>query len=233
MRISHRHKFIFFSNPKTGSESVRKLLDPYADIRGVPFWETSPAMPFYAHISPREVRDLFVQRGWDYDSYFKFTFIRNPWARLVSLYEMIYGAKKRKKGVVASVSGFLRNLRGHHPSPAGFRKWIKTVRPDGVGGGGPANQRWQRYGTYSILAYAGDDGGGMLVDKVIRLEDITNELIPLLERIGVPNAGSLAIPRVNVRKHSPYIAYYDDECADLVRRNYAYDIETFGYRFGS
>ncbi len=55
MRISHRHRFVFFSNPKTGSESVRSLLDPYSDICGVPMWEMTAENPFYSHISPREV----------------------------------------------------------------------------------------------------------------------------------------------------------------------------------
>ena len=31
---------------------------------------------------------IFEQKGWDYNSYFKFVFIRNPYTRLVSLYNM-------------------------------------------------------------------------------------------------------------------------------------------------
>ena len=31
---------LFFSNPKTGSESLREMLTPYSDILDIPFKET-------------------------------------------------------------------------------------------------------------------------------------------------------------------------------------------------
>ncbi|MDD4955629.1 MAG: sulfotransferase family 2 domain-containing protein [Candidatus Omnitrophica bacterium] len=81
MRISHKYKFIFFSNPRTGSESVRKALDPFSDIF------SSVNDPVYNnHITPEELKNHFLKMGWDWDKYFKFCFVRNPWDRLVSIY---------------------------------------------------------------------------------------------------------------------------------------------------
>lgn len=85
MLVSHDHRFIFFSNPKTGSESVRELLAPYADVEGIPMWEASDEHPYYSHIRPVEVREIFRERGHAFGDYFRFTFVRNPWSRLVSL----------------------------------------------------------------------------------------------------------------------------------------------------
>jgi hypothetical protein len=229
MRISHRLKFIFFSNPKTGSESVRKLLDPYSDITGVPFWEATPDEPFYSHIRPIEVRDLFYQRGWIFEDYFRFTFVRNPWARLVSLYQMIFAARGRS---LTGANAAFRNLLARHPSRAGFRRWLRTVQTDGPGAGGPANQRWQRYGSYSLRAYAGDENGDLLVDRVIRLESIEVELPRTLADLGISGAREMSIPRVNTRRHQPYTWYYDSASAKLVGQMYAEDIERYKYRFG-
>ena len=91
MRISHQYKFILFCNPKTGSESFREMLDPYSDLRvNNNVREQGENLPFYTHISPLETKEIFNELGWEYDSYLKIICTRNPFNRLVSLYEMIY-----------------------------------------------------------------------------------------------------------------------------------------------
>ena len=231
MRISHRHRFIFFSNPKTGSESVRKLLDPFSDIAGVPYWERTPEQPFYSHIRPIEVRALFEERGWDYSNYFKFTFVRNPWARLVSLYEMIHASRSSGSKLLGRARSSLLQLTRGHPTTAGFQRWVRTIKTTGSGAGGPANQRWQQYGSYTLRAYAGDENGVLLVDDVVRLEDARSRIPGILEKIGLPAGAQADLPRVNVRRHSPYWTYYDAATTDLVGELYADDIATYNYRF--
>lgn len=94
------------------------------------------------------------------------------------------------------------------------------------------NQRWQRYGTYSIRAYAFGSHGQQVVRKIIRLEDIDMALPGVIAEIGLPDAQHLVIPRVNTRTHKPYVQYYDDVCRMFVEQHYAFDIERFGYCFG-
>lgn len=231
MRISHRYRFIFFSNPKTGSETVRRVLDPYSDIEGIPFWELTEEHPFYTHIRPVEVRALFRERGWDFEGYFKFTFVRNPWARLVSLYQMIYGGGGQD-GVLGTLRSVAREIRGAHPSRRGFRRWLRTVHPNGPGAGGPPDQRWRVYGTYSIRRYAGDSEGRLLVDRIIRLEDIRTDLPAVLERLGLEEAAARGIPRINTRRYASYESFYDEPATERVRSLYREEIERFDYEFG-
>jgi len=97
--------FIFFANPKTGSTSVEKLLTRYSK-----FW-----LGVYKHTSVAEARELFHQRqrGGFFESAFKFTFTRNPWDRMVSLYEY---------------------SRKHHGLTLPFDAWTEHLRPDAVDG---------------------------------------------------------------------------------------------------
>jgi|TARA_B110000305_G_scaffold159150_1_gene176017 hypothetical protein len=89
MRISHKHKFVFISVPKTGSTSVRSIIDPYSDILSV----NNRNSPYKHHTTALNLKKHFKSKGWDWNSYFKFSVARNPWDRRVSSW-----AYRLKKG---------------------------------------------------------------------------------------------------------------------------------------
>ncbi len=231
MRISTQYKFIFFSNPKTGSESVRKMLDEYSDIKDNKADRNSP---FTSHMPPREAKVLFEERNWPYDEYFKFVFVRNPWAKMVSLYQMLYSGKPTKMLVTGTLGDQLKDRlkkfkQRYLTKKPTFHEWLHSINTQ------PLNQNsedWLRYGTYSLDKYATDEQGNMLVDKIIRLEDINRDLLPTLVQIGIPNAESLVIEEINRRKYNSYTTYYDEATIKLVGERFRYDIEKFDYRFG-
>jgi hypothetical protein len=66
--INNEYKFIFMHITKTGGSSIEKLFN-YEGIK---------------HQRPIELINILGQTTWD--SYFKFTFVRNPWDRTVSEY---------------------------------------------------------------------------------------------------------------------------------------------------
>jgi len=221
MRISHRHRFVFFASPKTGSRSVRKLLDPYAEIHGRAGHEVTADFPFYNHMRPVEARDAFKDRGWDFDGYFKFVMVRSPWSRLVSLYEMFAFRE----------GGQWSRLRRRSTRHRGFRAWVRTLDPEGRRAVPPGSDTSViRYGAFSYIGFAGDEDGRPLVDEVIKLEEIKSALPPVLERLGVPLPPRM--PRTGRgRYRGGHRAYYDDETRELVGTLYAEDIERFGYEF--
>jgi hypothetical protein len=212
VRISHRHRFVFFSNPKAGSSTVRQLLDPHADVfpmRNV--LEVTRENPFHPHMPPVEARTWFRRFGWDFDGYTKFVFVRNPWARLVSLYE---------------------HVRRNPAETQSFDAWLYSVGSQA--GDGAEWAPWRRYGGYSIEHFVKDETGGILVDKVIRLEDIDQELSPFLTALGLPVRPDDPIPHRNRRQDArPYTAYYTPDTIAHVRDLYRYDVVTYGYEFGT
>ena len=81
--ISHKHKFLSIRIPKTGPTSVTTALDSYFDIKG----SGDIKSVYYYHKKAKLIKDHFVSKNWDYNSYFKFAFVRNPFERQVSLWE--------------------------------------------------------------------------------------------------------------------------------------------------
>ena len=212
MRISHKYKFIFFANPKTGSSSVRQFLNPYTDQHPVlNYLQRTVENPFYPHIRPEETRAIFQELNWDFYSYQRFVFTRNPWARLVSLYEHV-----------------MRNVK----NPPAFPEWLYTIKPNGIGGGGEDHQRWRKYGAYSIEHYIKDKTGNILVDKVLRLEDIQSTLRPYLSGLGLPKLDEIKLNHSNKRKNKEhYSQYYNTKAVEWVAEHYKYDIVNFNYTF--
>ncbi len=221
MRISHQHRFVFFASPKTGSRSVRKVLDAHAEIHGRPAQKITADFPFYNHMRPVELRDVFASREWDFDSYFKFVMVRNPWSRLVSLYEMSAFRE----------AGQLSRLRSRVARHEGFRTWVRTVDPR-VGRGVPAGVEKGviRFGTFSYIGFAGDEDGHPLVDEVIKLEEIESGLPSVLDRLGLPLPRR--VPKIGRGRYKDdFREYYDRGTRDLVASLYEEDIDRFGYTF--
>jgi hypothetical protein len=93
MLISHKHKFITIDIPKTGTRSFRESLLPLniIDIRGKPKLDAE----FYQHGAALDAKKQFEKNGWNWKDYFKFTIVRNPWARYFSFFKYFksYGEK--------------------------------------------------------------------------------------------------------------------------------------------
>jgi hypothetical protein len=89
--ISHQHKYIFFAVPKTATHSIR---DALRLSKGIEDWEQqmlfgSQSLPIdgiakigHGHISAREIEPVLAPDQWE--QYFKFAFVRNPFDRFVS-----------------------------------------------------------------------------------------------------------------------------------------------------
>lgn len=212
MIICHSRRFIFFSAPKTGSETVRALLSEFGEEPVGTYRDRTPEAPFYSHMSPAEAARVFAARGWPFMSYRRLTCVRNPFDRLVSLYEMIC----RVDGVWR-----LRDRMGlSHPD---FGTWLRSSRPDGRGGGGRPHQRWRRFGTYASAAWE----GGLITD-VVQTEDLGRQIAVPLADLGIELSGPL--PHLNRGDGRDCASYYDTDRIDLVTARYGDDLARFGYR---
>jgi hypothetical protein len=212
--ISHRYKCIFVEVPKTGSTSVRAILGkawrPHLNLceirREMETYWTS-----YGSRKNRVLASLYLLRDAEYrralgrekfNSYFKFGFVRNPWDRVVSLYERKEAAQLR-----------------HEMTFPEFARWIQyssSTCPHS------SPHRYQ-------LDWFVDASGHMLADFIGRFEQIDQDWPTVAAKLGIDQP--LPHKRANPReKH--YTEYYDNETRDLIAEKFKVDIDYFGYKFG-
>jgi hypothetical protein len=119
MLISHNYKFIFVHVPKTAGTSITAALQPYSDkpeqsmynqilsIIGINVNWYGPVKYRRGrkHITAAQIRKMLPDSV--FIEYFKFAFVRNPWALLVSYYHFILSDKNHKRHKkVSKMDGF-------------------------------------------------------------------------------------------------------------------------------
>ncbi|RLA18258.1 MAG: sulfotransferase [Gammaproteobacteria bacterium] len=202
MVISHQHHFVFLHLPKTAGTSIEVAL-------GLRYGRTGGWDPNSCEIVG-ETKHHVVPAAIPQD-YTVFTFVRNPWDRILSYYMFRREPRNAKR----------RNI---HPDERriSFRDWL--LRLDEF-------RRYRRINAAFTIAVDNQSRIiGDLPQFVGRFENLTEDLNIICERVGVePTALSNVNPTVH--KTEAYAYYYTDETRDIVARLYREDIDRFGYEF--
>jgi len=185
--ISHTHRFIFIHIPRTGGSSISRQLGKYSDQNTKKHWNASD----YVEYLTQPV----------FDSYFKFTFIRNPWDIMVSKYVSDWYSRI---GYLSgkSFSYFLDTFRvPNHEHGDTFFDYFSLDSLDFVG----------RYESRSDCLKQ--------ISKKINFDIDTN--------LVVGDRGVLLAKK----QYRDYRIFYDDASRDFVYRKYKKELDTFKYSF--
>lgn len=212
--VSIEKRFIFFYIPKVASTSIKKalakaLFDKNVTARVHTFWFD-------------EVID--VKKG-AYPDYFKFTFVRNPWDRIVSCYsDKILHENvtnyKYKNGVFRRYARKYKHLFYRGMPFEEFVRVISTI-PD---------ERADRH-FRSQRSFITDENGNILVDFIGRFEALSRDLDVLCDKTGLEK---MPLPHENISKREKdYRNLFTEETKRLIEERYKDDIELFDYRYQS
>ena len=155
------------------------------------------------HLPASMLRQLLPRAEWD--AYFKFAFVRNPWDMLVSGYQyQTTVLTPEQRALNPDVAELLARARDF----SDVVRYYPMIRSD-------------------MSSFITDEDGEVIVDFVGRFERLEEDFTAICSRIGID--APLSHENRSERAAS-YREYYTPETRDIVARHFARDIERFGYR---
>lgn len=165
------------------------------------------------HLTLSDYQLVFSKR--DFDSYFKFSFVRNPWGRVFSAYSFL------KKGGMSTADQDWSSK--HLTKYKDFNDFIKNGLTD------PQLRRWIHFIPQSDFLYLAS-GKTLGVDFVGRFENIQEDFSYIAAKLGLANS-ALEHRNATGTSIATYKAEYDEESIRIVKEIYYEDVRNFGYTF--
>ena len=249
MNESHKYNLIYFHIPKCAGVSVRKSIEIDKSTHPFPYKNVSTALAIDVRYSTND--DI-------YNSYHKFSIIRNPFERMISLYSF-----RKKQGDLYIHANLFDSDVGPDGEVWDFNRWIKSPEMKGTTNEGLEamcndsyfNSYWAYKEKDTLLAssthgqgYLGRSylrshleflnqvdflsnpltGGRLMTDTILRQENLNEEWDVMFKKLGHTPP---KLPQRNKSKHKHYSHYYDDESVQLVSKIFNKDLKFFGYEF--
>jgi chondroitin 4-sulfotransferase 11 len=216
MLISHKHKFITIDIPKTGTRSFRESLLSFGviDIHGEPHLDSE----FYQHDGAIRAKKQFAKNNWNWNEYFKFTIVRNPWQRYFSFFKYFksYGEKYMCRD---------ESINWREPEINQGKLCVELFK----------NKDNQTILKNIILnnnsqdSYYCDESGKIIVDHIAEFEDLQNEFVLLCDKVGIQaptlQHGNKSANSLNIHD------IYNQQLIDLVEKKEKGVIELKNYNY--
>ncbi len=168
---------------------------------------------FYNHMRAVDVKACVGAKIWN--SYFKFCCERNPWDKMLSRYSWQYRCQDK------SASKYQDPALPNGVSPHLFTEYLQRHKKESP--------------SISDYPFYTDRSGKVLVDKVIRFENLHDDFAEVVKRIGVPATLDLHIKKgyksAELANRFAYREVYSTEQRQLVAAASAKEIAMFGYEF--
>ena len=239
MILSNKYKFIFFCpTGNCATTSVQKLLLPFHDESSVKNsyeanfnHELNEVNPFGTeqgfrgvipldnklvvakHCNPQGFLDYNFFDKYKFDSYLKFSVVRNPWSLVLAHYW--------KNFIPESIRIKFKSSHSN-PIPAqsfGVTNALQTIND-------MLSSEFFNKSQYQTLC---DSEGNFLINEVIKFENLNKDLENLLVKLKIKDF-KLSHEQDNHNFLNDR-TIYSDEAKDLVAETFKIDIEKFSYSF--
>ena len=203
MLASESRRFLFIHVQKTGGTTIQSVL------RAVPDARRPEGCTKHAGLR------VALRRNPEFADYWIFGFVRNPWARYVSWWEMIQRAKASGDSAGWSRRMMASNFIGGAAKYPDFATFVER---------GP-----QDYGRLSRNQVNYRSTRTRRADFIGRTETFADDMRTVLSQLDLPAPEEL--PQRNKSEYGGYRDYYTPATRDRLGELFKDDVDTFGYDF--
>ena len=194
LKFFDQHKCIFVHIPKTGGVTISQCL--FRNLSG-------------GHAKICTYHMVFDQI--EFNNYFKFTMVRNPWDRLVSAYTFLkLGGMDAHDKLWAD-----RYLSKYNNFTSFIKGWLTRKN---------IYKKKHFVPQYNFVC---SRNLKLLVDFVGYFESFEKDFEIIKKKLNI----KCELEHLNKSKRKNYLDYYDDETKNIVANVYSEDIKIFGYDF--
>jgi hypothetical protein len=189
--VSHANKYLYYSIPKTATTSIKIYLESYSLV------------DIGLH-SKQDGYTVAYDESWN--SYFKFTFVRNPWDRILSCF-----LDKTKQSI-----GKSWEMETYKPyADCSFEEFIDYLTQDNI--------LYDAHTTPQHLLINLSQ-----IDFIGKFEYLDKDFNTVQNRLRLP---LIKLSRENITHHDHYRYYYNKQTKNKIYQLYKDDIEKFQYEF--
>jgi len=224
--VSPGHRYFYMATPKVACSKIKLVLQELEGYEVPPaplriHWRDTPGLSFVPSLADLPIHDAV--RALTSPDWFRFAFVRNPYARLLSAYtQKVRDLKSPWVGFREAVrrSAGVPTVPGAAPAVVEFPDFVRYIgeQDDGVRDG-----HWRsQVGTLHV--------DRIRYDFVGRFESFTEDLTQVLRKLRAPDTLLATVGLVvNATARVPLASVYDQDLADYVYRVFRDDFEAFEY----
>ena len=214
MLISHKHKFLTIDIPKTGTRTVRETLVGSFDFVG---------KGKSHHMDIKRCKKLFIDSGFLFDDYFKFSIVRNPWSRYVSFCSYVFDR----------VSSFEINAESLDKESERYKRLKKqyNVYSNLINRADKNKIKLMKTlieTTPTQYDFISNSDGSVTMGMIATTENLNEDIKVFCGRVGIKEDIKILHSNKNSRSE-PIKNYYTQELIDMVAEKEKWVIDKFNY----
>jgi hypothetical protein len=229
MILSHKHKFIFIKTAKTAGTSIEVFLSKHCDPKDI----VTPIAPTVEGHQPRNyegfinpVPEILERPGK------LFSVLRHAITSRDKFYNHMPAREVRNRVPADVWNSYFKFCVERNPWDKVLSHYHMHAAREG---GSLSLDEYLARGRFPInyFRYTNRSGTKIIVDRILRYENLVAELSEVFSQLKIPFGGTLGVTAKSGYRSDrrPYQEVFNDEQRKIVEKAFAKEIKLQGYRF--